>query len=109
MSGCILGTNKKPYQQVELSGRSDGDCTVNYDFSGLKLHERQEIVDPILPPPRKKSQGRYFVSLTRIPEEHWEEVARRNAGGESLRLLAKRYGVSYEAIRQIVLKVADCR
>lgn len=47
------------------------------------------------------------MPLTQIPEEEWEEVARRNADGESLRLLAKRYGVSHEAIRQVVLKVTQ--
>jgi hypothetical protein len=87
---------------VELSGGSDGDCTVNYDFSSLNLRERQEILDPILFSPRKKSQGRYSMPLTHIPEEQWEEVAQRHVNGESLRLLAKSYGVSYEAVRQVV-------
>ena len=87
-----------------MSG-SDGDCTVNYDFSSLKLHERQEIVDPILISPSKKSEGRYSSPLTRIPKEQWEEVNRRNADGESLRRLAEAYGVSYEAIRQIVIRL----
>jgi hypothetical protein len=86
---------------------SDGIRTVTYDFSGLKLHEQQEIVDPILSQPCRKSQGRYSVPLTQIPEEEWEEVARRNANGESLRKLAVEHGVSHEAIRQIIRRVEE--
>jgi Mor family transcriptional regulator len=47
------------------------------------------------------------VSRTQIPEEQWEEVAQRNAKGESLRQLAKVYGVSYEAVRQVVKKLKE--
>ena len=86
-----------------MSG-SDGDCTVTYDFSDLKLHERQEILDP-LPSAKPKHRGRYLMPLTHIPEEQWQEIARQNTGGESLRQLAKAYGVSYETIRQIVRRV----
>ncbi len=42
------------------------------------------------------------MPLTHIPEEQWEEVAQRHVNGESLRLLAKSYGVSHEAVRQVV-------
>jgi hypothetical protein len=42
------------------------------------------------------------VPLTHIPEEQWEEVTQRHANGESLRLLAKSYGVSHEAVRQVL-------
>jgi hypothetical protein len=87
---------------LDITSGSDGDCTVTYDFSDLKLHEQQEIIDPIVLPPRRKSQGRYAVPLTHIPQEKWEEVALRHTDGESLRRLAKIYGVSHEAIRQIV-------
>jgi Mor family transcriptional regulator len=87
--------------------RKRRDCTVTYDFSNLKLHEQQEIIDPILQSPSRKSQSRYFVPLTQIPEEQWEDIARRNVAGESLRLLAKDYGVSHEAIRQVIRKVRE--
>ena len=102
----ITETNKKPYQLVELLGGSDGDCTVTYDFSDARLYERQEIVDPILLPRPQRSQRRYSVPLTHIPEDQWEEVAQRHAHGESLRSLGGVYGVSYEAIRQLLLKVS---
>jgi hypothetical protein len=84
---------------------SDGGRTFTYDFSDVKLHERQEIIDPILRPAHRTSQGRYLMPLTQIPEEQWEGLARRNANGESLRQLARVYGVSHEAIRQIVKRV----
>ncbi len=79
---------KKPYQKVELSGGSDGARTLDYDFSNLKLHERKEIVDLILLPSRK-SEGRYSLPLTHIPQEQWVEVAKRHASGESLRALSR--------------------
>jgi Mor family transcriptional regulator len=47
------------------------------------------------------------MPLTRIPEEQWKEVARRNVAGASLRLLAKDYDVSHEAIRQVIRKVRE--
>jgi hypothetical protein len=86
-----------------LTCGSDGGRTFTYDFSNHKLHERQEIIDPLpLPPCKRVSQGRYSVPLTQIPQEQWEEVAHRNSSGESLRSLAKDYSVSYEAVRQVV-------
>ena len=47
------------------------------------------------------------MPLTHIPESQWTEIAKRNADGESLRQLSKVYEVSYEAIRQIVKRVAQ--
>jgi hypothetical protein len=99
--------NKGSYLQLRYEPfcGSDGGCTVTYDFSNLKLHEQQEIVDPILLPPSKKPRSRYSVSLTQIPECQWEEVAHRKASGESLRQLATMYGVSHETIRQILMRM----
>jgi Mor family transcriptional regulator len=45
------------------------------------------------------------MPLTQIPREQWVEVVERNANGESLRHLAKVYGVSHEAVRQIVKRM----
>jgi hypothetical protein len=97
--------NQKALPKGRAGGGSDRARTITYDFSGVNLYERQEIVDPIIPQTRRRSQGRYSMSLTQIPEEQWEEVAQRHAGGDSLRQLAKWYGVSHEAVRQIVIKV----
>ena len=47
------------------------------------------------------------MPLTRIPEKQWEEVAQRHATGESLRRLAEFYGVSHEAVRQIVRRLGQ--
>jgi hypothetical protein len=87
---------------VELCGGSDGARIITYDFSDLKLHERQEILAPIVLPLNMNSQGRYVVPRTQIPIDQWTEVARRHANGQSLRQLAKLYGVSYEAVRQVL-------
>jgi hypothetical protein len=103
----IVQNVKKPYQKVELSGGRNGDCTVTYDFSDLNLYEQQEVIDPIPYPPRKKRQGRYSVPLTHIPQEQWEDVAQRHATGESFRQLGRSFGVSHEAIRQIVLNLRE--
>jgi hypothetical protein len=68
----------------------------------FKVHERQEIVDPINYPPvsaRSPTCLRYRVAHTRIPEQRWVEVHERYSRGESLRVLGPDYGVSYEAIR----------
>jgi hypothetical protein len=98
----------KPYRMVELSGGSDGDCTVTYDFSSLKLHEQQEIIDPMPLAPHPKSQGLYSVLRTQILESQWEEVAQRHGSGQSLRQLARCYGVSHEALRQVLRRKAHC-
>jgi hypothetical protein len=80
---------------------SDGHCTFIYDFSVLKFHELQEILDPLyfldLPP--------HVHNFNQIPREKWLEVAERKTKGESLRQLAKDYHVSHEAVRQVLLKV----
>jgi hypothetical protein len=103
-----LNTKSSTYS-VELLGGSDGARIITYDFSDARLYERQEIVDPILLSPPQRSQRRYSVPLTHIPQDQWEEVAQRHAHGESLRRLGRVYGISYEAIRQIVLKVTKDR
>ncbi len=78
----------------------------------LSLHERQEILDPILFVPQsfqlkgsKKPLSRYSKPRSHFSQEQWQEVVLRNTSGESLRQLAKIYGVSYEAIRQVIKKV----
>jgi hypothetical protein len=81
--------------------RRDSNPHDRFILKTHKLYEQQEIVDPILLPPAG-SQRRYSVPLTHIPQERWEEVAQRYACDESLRLLAKHYGVSHEAVRQIL-------
>jgi hypothetical protein len=81
---------------------SDGIRTVTYDFSALKLHEQQEIIDPTILPPCRTRQAWYRVPSTQIPADQWAEVAQRHANGQSLRELAKLYGVSHEAVRQVL-------
>lgn len=49
----------------------------------------------------------HSTSYAHIPQERWVEVAQRHSNGESLRQLAKIYGVSHEAIRQVVKRVAQ--
>ncbi len=50
---------------------------------------------------------RYAKPRTHLPQDKWQEIAHRNASGESLRQLAEIYGVSYEAIRQVIKKVTQ--
>jgi hypothetical protein len=89
--------------QCESNDRgSDGDCTVTYDFSRLKLQKQQEIIDPIICQPYMKGKGRYSMRKTRLPQEEWTEIAQRHPNGESLRSLGRAYGVSYEAVRQVI-------
>ena len=90
---------------LDITSGSDGDCTITYDFSYLKLYERQEIIDP-LPSAKPRLRSRYSVPMTQIPQEQWAEIARRHADGESLRVLGRAYGVSHEAIRQIIKRCA---
>jgi hypothetical protein len=85
---------------------SDGDRTFTYDFSVLKLHERQEIVDPI-PDIQLNGLGLYSMPLTQIPQGQWAQLGESHANGESLRQLAKVYDVSYETVRQAIRRV--CR
>jgi hypothetical protein len=88
--------------------------------SDSNLHERQEITDFLfyvmhsnatsqtLQSGSSSPNSIYPISAipqTRIPQEMWIEVAKRNANGESLRQLAGVYGVSHEAIRQIVRRL----
>lgn len=68
----------------------------------FKLHEQQEILDPIPTLYQPVPQNRYSIPRTRIPKDKWSEVTRRNAEGFRLRQLAEVYGVSYEAVRQLV-------
>jgi hypothetical protein len=42
------------------------------------------------------------VSRATISPEHWPVIQARTSAGESLRFVAADYGVSHEAIRQIV-------
>jgi hypothetical protein len=56
----------------------------------------------VLRPTRASSEGvTPDVSLGYLPSQ-WAEVARRHAGGDSLRQLAKGDGVSHEAVRQVL-------
>jgi hypothetical protein len=88
---------------VELSGGSDGARTVTYCLSALNLYERQEIVDPLLSA-KFWQQDRRSIHTTHIPEREWSEVAQRYDNSESLRQLARAYGVSHESIRQVIKK-----
>jgi hypothetical protein len=71
----------------------------------LKLHELQEIVDPFYHA-QDPLESRCSLPATKVPREHWVELARRHAEGESLRQLAKVYGVSHEAIRHLIRTTA---
>ncbi len=94
-----------------LHNGSDGAHTDNYEILGLSLHERQEISDPIFMSKSfqfkrsKRPLTRYSTPRTQIPQDKWQEIATKNASGESLRQLAQVYGVSHEAIRQVIVKV----
>ncbi len=92
---------------------SDGVRTDNYEimgFSLLSLHERQEILDPIFAPQSFRFKGlnsplsRYSTPSTHIPHDKWQEIAYRKVNGESLRQIALSYNVSYETIRQVLLR-----
>jgi hypothetical protein len=85
---------------TEHNGGSDGARTFTYDFAAIKAHEQQEIVDPLLLASDSIRQRRFSVPRTRTGEDQWKEVAQRHAGGESLRRLAKGYGIPHEAVRQ---------
>jgi DNA-directed RNA polymerase sigma subunit (sigma70/sigma32) len=79
------------------------------DTEDLELHQQQEIVDPLVVRLHRKQHaplGRYSKPLNQIPQEQWVEVARRHADGESLRVLGRTFGVSHEAIRQIIKRFA---
>lgn len=104
MRMVYLAELKKPYQTVELSGGSDRARIITYDFSDLRLYEQQEISDPMLLASHRLRQGRSSVPRTQIPERRWEEAAQRHARGESLRQLAKRFGVSHEAVRHVLIR-----
>ncbi len=71
-------------------------------IDNLKLHERQEIVDPLYYPPASARMNRYSVPRNQIPSELWSEVSQRHSRGESLCQFAKVYGVSHGVVRQIV-------
>lgn len=43
----------------------------------------------------------------RLAPERWPEIGARYVSGESMLALGKAYGVSYEAIRQIVRRVQE--
>jgi hypothetical protein len=71
-----------------------------------------EPLVPLLYPERillgrhRSHSGRYSstVSRSRIPQEHWSEVAER-ASDKGLRSVAAELGVSHETIRKIVNRV----
>ena len=55
----------------------------------------------------KHRVGRYLHRITRaVPAEGWQELVDRARAGDSLRTLARAYGVSYESVRR-ALKKAD--
>jgi hypothetical protein len=109
---CILFTGKsnehtsalrarrgKPYLLVGLFGGSDRGSNHHVrqsPKSGDKLHDQQEIVDPLLCDLEGPSDlftfstaMRCIVAHTRLPEDQWAQVAQRYHDGESLRQLAK--------------------
>jgi hypothetical protein len=75
-------------------------------YPACGLHEQQEIHDPLISGSshQDKPHSHNCKALTRIPQDRWAEVAQRHASGESLRQLSKEYGVSHEAVRQILKK-----
>lgn len=88
----------------------------------LRLHERQEIIDPLLVyytimqqiKPGKQSHLNCQRSIdrstrTQIPKEMWFEVAQRHSNGESLRQLAEIYKVSHEAVRRVVKRLTQSK
>ncbi len=50
------------------------------------LHERQEIIDPMLLAPHRKNRGQRAVARSQIPEDQWELVAQRHATRERCEL-----------------------
>jgi DNA invertase Pin-like site-specific DNA recombinase len=56
-------------------------------------------------PPRKQRRPGPATPRRGIPHEQWPEVLHRIEQGDSLRQIAKSYGVSYETVRR-TLKAA---
>jgi len=83
-------------QQV-LSRGSDGERRAM-----LKL--RIPLSTPTLP--ASSATTRYSQSRNRIAPDLWPQIATRHHNGESLRRIATSFGVSHEAVRQIVKRVA---
>ena len=75
-----------------------------------KLHQRQEILDPIMIIGEKSNSEPSSIlqkSNLTVPFEKWGEIAARHANHESLRQLAREYGVSHETIRQVLIKASQ--
>ncbi len=53
----------------------------------------------------QEEPNRYSLSRTSVAQCYWAAIAERHSQGESLRQLAKTYGVSYEAIRRLIKQV----
>jgi DNA-directed RNA polymerase sigma subunit (sigma70/sigma32) len=103
-SGLTCGPVK-----AEIAGSNPVASALTKKVDNLKLYERQEIVDPLYYSPACAHSlnitSRFGSVPTRLPVEQWEIVTKRHLEGESLRQLAKVYGVSHEAVRQIVKRV----
>lgn len=78
-----------------------------------KLHEQQEIANPLLYALEAEGNAptialrRYHTPRTQLSQSRWVEIAQRYADGETLRQLAAVYGVSYEAVRQVIKRVSE--
>jgi Homeodomain-like domain len=56
---------------------------------------------PVFPPQPQRRPGP-ATPRRGIPREQWPDVLRRIEQGDSLRQIAKSYGVSYETVRRVV-------
>jgi hypothetical protein len=81
---------------------------VRYTPTNRKLHEKLEIIDPLLCRCNANNEvsiirpNHATATRTRKSQDKWIEISQRHIEGKSLRQLAKMYDVSHEAIRQIV-------
>jgi hypothetical protein len=75
-----------------LSGDPDGESYRDCQHYGLVL--------PFRPQPRGRSRRVTALGKVALPPSLWPEIAARVWTGESLRSLAREYGVSHECIRR---------
>ena len=90
-------TRRAPMAKVELRGGSDRGRTRTLEFS------RTRCFRPLRQSPRAPRHFPTRGSSPAVPPEHWPEVVER-ARDESLRSLARVYGVSHNAIRTVLIK-----
>ena len=102
-SGLTCGPVK-----AEIAGSNPVASALTKVVDNHKLHERQEIVDPLYysPVPAYSPHAAFPATSIRLPAAEWAGIVELYMNGESLRQVAKKYGVSHETIRSIVKRAA---